>query len=76
MTVQSQFEAEVRAMKKALSLSELNRAFTAWLISAYHEQINRETNQTPQERYFTESKIFRPIAIDESITPTPQRNRL
>jgi len=43
-TVQSQFEAEVRAMKKALSLSELNRAFTAWLISAYHEQINRETN--------------------------------
>jgi len=63
-TVQSQFEAEVRAMKKALSLSELNRAFTAWLISAYHEQINRETNQTPQERYFTESKIFRPIAID------------
>ena len=63
-TVQSQFEAEVRAMKKALSLTELNRAFTAWLISAYHEQIHRETNQTPRARYFTENKIFRPIAIN------------
>ena len=63
-TVQSQFEAEVRAMNKSLSLTELNRAFTAWLISAYHEQIHRETNQTPRERYFTADKIHRPIAID------------
>lgn len=63
-TVQSQFEAEVRAMSKSLSLTELNRAFTAWLISAYHEQINRETNQSPRERYFKEDKIHRPLAID------------
>ena len=63
-TVQSQFEAEVRAMSKSLSLTELNRAFTAWLISAYHEQIHRETNQTPRERYFKEDKIHRPLAID------------
>lgn len=63
-TAQSQFEAEIRAMDKSLSLTELNRAFTAWLISAYHEQIHRETNQTPRERYFKEDKIHRPLAID------------
>ena len=63
-TVQSQFESEVRAMSKSLSLTELNRAFSAWLISAYHEQIHRETNQTPRECYFKEDKIHRPLAID------------
>jgi len=63
-TVQSQFEAEVRAAKQTLSLTELNRAFAAWLNSAYHQQVHRETNQTPHERYFTEDKIFRPVSID------------
>jgi len=66
-TAQSQFEAEVRA-SKTLSLSELNRAFTAWLETAYHQQIHRETKQSPHERYFTENKIFRPLAIS-SILP-------
>ena len=63
-TVQSQFEAEVRALSNSLSLTELNRAFTAWLNSAYHEQTHRETNQTPRERYFKEDKIHRPLAIN------------
>ena len=66
-TTQSQFEAEVRATK-LLSLSELNRAFAAWLETAYHQQVHCETKQPPHPRYFTEKKIFRPLAIG-SILP-------
>ena len=66
-TAQSQFEAEVRALSKPLSLAELNRAFAAWLDSAYHQQASSQTGQTPSERYFIENKIHRPLAMDAVI---------
>ena len=62
-TVQSQFEAEVRACQ-TLSLTELNRLFVAWLQVGYHQQVHRETQQTPHERYFTEHRIQRPVKLD------------
>lgn len=49
-TVQSQFEAEVRA-GNILTLEELNRAFSAWLEVSYHRQPNSETGETPEDRY-------------------------
>lgn len=49
-TVQSQFEAEVRA-GNILTLEELNRAFSAWLEVSYHRQPNTETGEAPAERY-------------------------
>ena len=49
-TVQSQFEAEVRA-GEILTLDELNRAFSAWLEMSYHRRPHSETGQPPRERY-------------------------
>lgn len=49
-TVQSQFEAEVRA-GDLLSLERLNEAFAAWLEVVYHQSPNAETGQAPRERY-------------------------
>jgi transposase InsO family protein len=57
-TVQSQFEAEVAA-HATLTLDELNRAFIAWLQSAYHQQVHRGTGQTPHARYYTEQRLLR-----------------
>lgn len=49
-TIQTQFEAEVKA-GKILTLDELNRSFAAYLSVCYHQNVHSETNQTPQERY-------------------------
>jgi len=49
-TVQSQFEAEVRA-GEILTLDHLNEAFQAWLHLSYHERPNRETGEAPRLRY-------------------------
>lgn len=49
-TAQDQFEAEVRA-GDPLTLAQLNRAFSAWLSVTYHQSINSDTGQTPNERY-------------------------
>jgi len=49
-TVQSQFEAEVRA-GDILSLDRLNEAFAAWLDVVYHQTPNSETGQSPKQRY-------------------------
>ena len=49
-TVQSQFEAEVRA-GDLLSIERLNEAFAAWLEVVYHRNPNSETGQTPRQRY-------------------------
>jgi putative transposase len=48
-TVQSQFEAEVRA-GDILTLDRLNRAFSAWLDVSYHQRTHSEIGQTPQQR--------------------------
>jgi hypothetical protein len=49
-TIQTQFEAEVKA-GKILTLDELNRSFSAYLNVCYHQSMHSETNQTPKERY-------------------------
>jgi transposase InsO family protein len=49
-TVQSQFEAEVRA-GALLSLERLNEAFAAWLEVVHHQTANSETGQAPKQRY-------------------------
>ncbi len=49
-TVQSQFEAEVRA-GDLLSLDRLNEAFAAWLEVVYHNSPNAETGEAPKQRY-------------------------
>ena len=49
-TVQSQFEAEVRA-GDLLSLDRLNEAFAAWLEVVYHQSANAETKEAPNQRY-------------------------
>jgi len=48
--VQSQFESEVRA-GTILTLKDLNRSFSAWLGTSYHEQVHSETHETPRARY-------------------------
>ena len=49
-TVQSQFEAEVRA-GDMLSLERINEAFCAWLEVVHHQSANSETGQPPRQRY-------------------------
>lgn len=49
-TIQSQFEAEVRA-GDLLTFDQLNRALAAWLAESYHQARHSETGQTPAERY-------------------------
>jgi hypothetical protein len=49
-SAQGQFEAEVRAAEP-LTLSELNRAFSAWLSVGYHKQVHSETGESPEERH-------------------------
>jgi transposase InsO family protein len=63
-TVQSQLDAEVRAMS-SITLEQLNQAFEAWLHSAYHSEVHSVTGQTPHHRYFTEQRIVRPVSITD-----------
>ncbi len=49
-TVQSQFEAEVRA-HSTLTLEKLNQGFSAWLAIGYHQTIHSEIRETPRDRY-------------------------
>jgi transposase InsO family protein len=49
-TIQGQLEAEVRA-GPLLSLSELNRALSAWLHASYHQREHSQTGQAPKQRY-------------------------
>jgi transposase InsO family protein len=65
-TVQSQFEAEVRA-GDILTLEQLNRAFSAWLSVSYHQRKNAETGQSPQERYEQGLLLIRHVDLDEVI---------
>lgn len=57
-TVQSQFEAEVRA-GDVLTLEELNRAFRAWSAVGYQRQRHSETGETPEARF--QAGLRRPI---------------
>lgn len=59
-TVQTQFEAEVRH-GQILSLEKLNRSFSAWLEESYHNEVNSETGQSPQERYDEGLTVIRSV---------------
>ena len=59
-TVQSQFEAEVRA-GDILTLEKLNRGLSAWLEIAYHQTVHSETGQTPIERYSQGKTVIRSV---------------
>lgn len=63
-TIGSQFAAEVEASRQSLTLSELNRALQAYLDTAYHQTVHSETKQTPHDRYFTQERLVRQVAIE------------
>jgi len=65
-TVQSQFEPEVRG-GPILTLDQLNRAFSAWLTLSYHQRLNGDTQQTPQQRYHEGLTVLRRIDTTEAI---------
>jgi putative transposase len=65
-TAQGQFEAEVRA-GEPLTLSELNRAFSAWLSVGYHQQIHSETGQSPEERHRKGLGLIREVDLQRVI---------
>ncbi len=71
-TCQTQFEAEVRA-SQILTLDELNRALAAWLEVAYHREVNRETGQTPHERFHGEPRLIRQVDLGVVLTFFHQR---
>jgi transposase InsO family protein len=73
-TCQTQFEAEVRA-SQILTLEDLNRVLAAWLAAAYHQEANRETGQSPHERYHQEPRLIRNVDLGAVLTFFQQRVR-
>lgn len=71
-TVQSQFEAEVRA-QEVLTLDSLNRGLAAWLSVQYHQNTHSETKQKPQERYQAGLSCIRQVDMQEFLTSFLQR---
>jgi putative transposase len=65
-TVQSQFEAEVRA-GEILTLDKLNQAYQAWLQVSYHERPNSETGEPPRLRYEAGRSFTRHVDIQQII---------
>ena len=65
-TAQSQFETEVRA-RDALTLDELNRAFSAWLQVSYHQRVHSETGQTPRERMEKGLTVIRQVDMAKAL---------
>ena len=63
-TVQSQFEAEIRA-GALLPLDQLNRAFSAWLQVSYHQRPNEDTGQPPKQRYEEGLTVIRHVDMNE-----------
>lgn len=73
-TVQTQFEAEVRA-GPMLTLAKLNQALMAWLEVSYHERANSETGQPPRERYEQGRSFTRHVDLQQIIRHFLQRER-
>lgn len=65
-TVQTQFEAEIRA-GELLSLDELNRALSAYLSVSYHKNVHSQTGQSPEERYQKGLTIIRQVDMSRAI---------
>ena len=66
-TLQGQLEAEIRA-SKILDLNELNRVLSAWLEIDYHQELHRETGQSPHERYQEGSRFTRHVDLADVLT--------
>lgn len=64
-TVRAQFLVEI-ADNQIASLEELNRLFSAWVETRYHQRPHRETKQSPLERF---------TAAGVPDVPSPQRLR-
>lgn len=62
-TAQTQFEAEVR-VGDLMTLSELNRAFSAWLSVSYHKEIHSETGESPEERCRKGLTVIREVSME------------
>jgi transposase InsO family protein len=73
-TVQTQFEAEVRA-GPMLTLQKLNQALMAWLEVSYHERANSETGESPRERYEQGRSFTRHVDLQQIIRHFLQRER-
>ena len=65
-TIQTQFEAEVRA-GQILTLDALNHNFAAYLSVCYHQTVHSEIQQTPQDRYQKGLRITRPVDLSKAI---------
>ena len=65
-TVQSQFEAEVRA-GGILTIERLNEALQAWLHQSYHQHLHSETGQSPQVRYEAGRSFTRHVDIQRVV---------
>ena len=66
-TIQSQFEAEVKA-GDPMTLRELNEALAAYLRAGYMETVHSETGETPKERYQKGLRVIRQVDLN-SILP-------
>jgi len=71
-TAQDQFESEIRA-GDLVPLDQLNRAFAAWLHVSYHQRVNADTRQTPQERYHRGLTVIRQVDLQEVLACFLQR---
>ncbi len=56
--IRTAFLAELKA-SRITTLDELNEAFVAWMQREYNEHFHSETQQTPRERYFSDSTHIR-----------------
>lgn len=65
-TVQSRFEAEVRA-KRIMDLNELNKSFSAWLSEDYHETVHSELEQVPRRQYQQGLLVSDPVDMSAAI---------
>jgi transposase InsO family protein len=72
LTVQNQFEAEVRA-GDILSLEQLNRAFSAWLSVDYLQAFHSEINTTPQEQYQKGLQAVRQVNMADILSSFHQK---
>lgn len=72
LTVQNQFEAEVRA-GEILSLNSLNRSFSAYLAVSYHQSLHSEISKTPEQKYQEGLRVIRKVDLPEVIASFHQR---
>ena len=73
-TAQGRFEAEVRA-GNILTLSELNRALSAWLEVSHHRTPHSETGEAPRERYDKALTVLRAVDMEKALQYFMRRER-